>query len=351
MSKNGNRPGEGAAYSVGDCDFNATEPNGQAEKTQASSSIGNCQDCGTHTALMPLHGPRGGPLRCPLCIGKWNAEHGRKRRLGRIVVRAMIAFMDAGGTKADLVSLQMSAVGINLAVFFGRPVDPLGYLEGSAQIGGEEIELTSELLADAIKLAHPDCHPPEREDLARRTTQGLLALQPFTFPKPKPKPSLGEIFRRNGSSTSAAKIETAVTKGPTYPCADCKSTIPKYYCTACRSEWEKRLAQEEEQSRANQRKWYARRKARRWKSKPCAECGAAFTVSGGSGKYKRADARFCSDACRQRAHRKAVTAKTKSSGEHLISRDKAAAAAPPDPAAAADADLPAEAEAEGRAAQ
>ena len=67
--------------------------------------------------------------------------------------------------------------------------------------------------------------------------------------------------------------------------------------------------------------WYAKRKARHWKSKACTECGATFTVSGGPGKGKRADARFCSDRCRQRAHRKAVTDKTKVRVEPLISRD------------------------------
>src|SRR5262245_40713402 len=49
-------------------------------------SVSRCEDCGEYTVLLPLHGGKGGPLRCPLCIGKWNAEHGRKRRLGRIVI-------------------------------------------------------------------------------------------------------------------------------------------------------------------------------------------------------------------------------------------------------------------------
>ena len=287
-------------------------------------STGPCPGCDEFTVLLPLHGPKGGPLCCPLCVGKWNAEHGRKRRLGRIVIRAMAAFLDAGGNKGDLTKLQISALGINLAELFGNPVDPLGYFEGSAQLGDEEIELTSELLADAIRLAHPDHHPPERAELAKRTTARLLALQPFVFPAPKPKPSLGEILRRNGggtaSSTSAAETERAVTKSPAYPCADCRSTIPKYYCTACRSEWEKRWVEKEERARAKRREWYAKRKARRWKSKACTECGATFTVSGGPGKGKRADARFCSDRCRQRAHRKTVTDKTKVVAP-LISRD------------------------------
>jgi hypothetical protein len=39
-----------------------------------------CEGCGEHSFLLPLHGGKGGPLRCPLCVGAWNAEHGRKRR-------------------------------------------------------------------------------------------------------------------------------------------------------------------------------------------------------------------------------------------------------------------------------
>ena len=71
------------------------------------------------------------------------------------------------------------------------------------------------------------------------------------------------------------------------------------------------LAEKDDRARAKQRQQYARRKARRWRSKAGAACGANFTVSGGSGKHKRADARFCSNACRQKAHRKAVMAKSK----------------------------------------
>ena len=54
-----------------------------------------CEGCGQHSFLLPLHGGKGGPLRCPLCVGKWNAEHGRKRRTGRIVIRAIKAFLGA----------------------------------------------------------------------------------------------------------------------------------------------------------------------------------------------------------------------------------------------------------------
>jgi len=263
----------------------------------------HCPGCGEHSLLMPLHGAKGGPLRCPLCIGKWKAEHGRKRRLGRIVIRAIAAFMDAGGTKADLCKLQLSATGINLAGIFdfdsSVELDPLGYLADSANVTkGEIIELTSELLADAIKLAHPDYHPPERQELAHRTTQGLLALQPFVFPAPKPKPSLRE--RHGSSMATPASTERPVTKGPSYPCADCKSAIPLDYCDACRAERKKRQREEQARENAKQRKWYAQRKARLWKTKACVACGAEIRISGGTGKHKRADARFCSNACRQR---------------------------------------------------
>jgi hypothetical protein len=290
----------------------------------ARSTTGICQGCSTSTFLMPLHGEKGGPLRCPLCVGKWNAEHGRKRRLGRIVIRAIAAFMDAGGSKADLCKLQLSATGISLD-FFGQSLDPLGYLADSASTNkGEIIELTSELLADAIKLAHPDCHPPERQDLAHRTTQGLLALQPFVFPAPKPKPSLWE---RYGSSTTA-DTEMPVKKAPDYPCADCKSATPYFYCNACRAEWEKRQRQEQERENAKQRKRYAARRARRWRSKACESCGATFNAR----KHKRKDARFCSDSCRQRAHRKTVTDKSTSPRGHLKNRDSGVSPRlPPDP--------------------
>jgi len=40
---------------------------------------------------MALHGKNGGPMCCLLRSGKWHAEHGRRRHLGRIVIRAMMA--------------------------------------------------------------------------------------------------------------------------------------------------------------------------------------------------------------------------------------------------------------------
>jgi hypothetical protein len=278
---------------------------------------------------MPLHGERGGPMRCSLCIGQWHGEHGKRRRHGRIVIRAIAAYLRNGGSSKDIDKLQQSAVvgdflgGTVLGLGHESLADPLGYLTGSAvrSFSDEIIELTSELLADAIKLAHPDYHPPERQDLARRTTQGLLALQPFVFPAPKPKPA-----PQPGPSFEAAPRprETAVAESkPAYPCADCRDTVPYFYCNACRAEWDKRLAAERERERIKQRKCYRQRQERRWISKECAACGASFRISGGAAKVKRKDARFCSPKCRQRAHR-SVTAKSRSPDGSLISRNAAA---------------------------
>lgn len=51
-------------------------------------SSGRCSQCELTGLLIPLHGDAGGPLLCPICVGKWQAEHGKKRRAGRVVIRA-----------------------------------------------------------------------------------------------------------------------------------------------------------------------------------------------------------------------------------------------------------------------
>jgi hypothetical protein len=178
--------------------------------------------------------------------------------------------------------------------------DPLGYM-ANISASGETIELTSELLADVIKLAHPDHHPPERQELANRITGQLFALKPFVFPAQKPEPV--KVPECNGS-----KVSLSETSRPTYPCSDCADTFPLNYCDACKAEWEKRQHEKHERECAEQRKWYRVRKERRERRRPpttCAACGVQF-------KGKRKDARFCSDKCRQKAHRKAVTEKNNS---------------------------------------
>jgi len=60
-------------------------------------STGYCAKCREHSAyLVPLHGEKGGTMCCLTCVGAWHAEHGRKRNRGRVAIRAMKGFLDAG---------------------------------------------------------------------------------------------------------------------------------------------------------------------------------------------------------------------------------------------------------------
>lgn len=104
------------------------------------SGHGCCAICSKHDYLMPLHGDKGGPGCCLLCMGEWHAEQGRRRRLGRIAIRAMNAYIEGGGKFDDFDKLKLS---VSEGLGFG--LDPLGYLADTARTSGETIELTSEL--------------------------------------------------------------------------------------------------------------------------------------------------------------------------------------------------------------
>ncbi|MGO8918258.1 MAG: hypothetical protein ACLQJR_20355 [Stellaceae bacterium] len=244
--------------------------------------------------------------------------------MGRVVIRAIKAYLDGGGDWLDLHKLEQSArfgdETFGVLDGIGAVLDPLGYLADTAATAGETILLTSELLADILRLVHPDVHPPERLDLANRVTQQLLALQPFVFPAVPPKPFEPRRPPRDASSEDDEDPFSKLFHGrPRYPCAECASTVPMFYCTACCAEWEKRRREEHERQRANQRKWNAWRKGRRANSRqpsPCAACGKEV-------RGKRKDARFCSPACRQRAHRKAVTDNDLRTEKLTTSRDTA----------------------------
>jgi hypothetical protein len=274
-----------------------------------------CPECGEFSFLIPLHGPKGGPLRCPLCVGKWNAEHGRRSRLGRVVIRAIKAYLDDGGTLKELDELRDAASFAGSRLGF----DPTGGL-AAGLADHEAVDMTSELLADAIRLAHPDFHPPERRDLAHRTTQGLLALQPFVFaaPKPKPMPKIKPDAAQPTSDTKPSESFKDVLESiNTYPCQDCRRANPFDYCDGCRAEWKKRQDKEREQKAEKQRKQYVARKAARLDRRAptvCASCSGEF-------KGKREGARFCSDACRQKAHRNPVTVNNSDHRAPLNNRD------------------------------
>jgi hypothetical protein len=275
----------------------------QQDGAARAMTEGTCDGCQRRALFAPLHGPeKGGPLRCYVCAGAWHAEHGRRRKMGRVIILAIKAFVAGGGSWDDVDKLKTTAHLGDFGKSFGMTIDPLGYMAETVNTANETVLLTSELLAAALRLVHPDAHPPERRELATRVTQQLLALQPFVFPAVETPPV--EPYRPSARDGSL-KVATERLKEPLrerYPCPDCASTVPLDYCTACRAEFEKRRREERERDATKQRKWYAARKARqsRWK-RPTLYAACGQPVQG-----KRKDARFCSAACRQRAHRIAL---------------------------------------------
>jgi len=270
-----------------------------------SGSHGHCASCGKHDFLRPLHGDKGGPPYCLTCLGKWHAEHGKRRKWGRIVVRAMQAYFDAGGKYDDIDKLKLATGGF----------DPLGY--GTDLIAGEEAEadLTAELLNDALSLTHPDKHPPERRELATRVTAGLVALKPFAFPAPKPVKQL-KPSRKKKTAPTLESDDIKLT-APSYPCADCADAVPVDYCDACRAEYERRAQEDFDKRTAKQRETYAKRRQELIAARPASICACGRKI-----ESKRADARYCSARCRQEAHRKPVTDKSSTNTVHSFSRDR-----------------------------
>jgi predicted nucleic acid-binding Zn ribbon protein len=265
-----------------------------------------CTMCGKQDYCGPLHGDKGGPICCLKCLGKWHGEHGRRRKWGRIVVRAIAAYLDVGGKFDDLDKLKIAAGGLGF--------DPLGYGTENL-IDGDAPELTSELLTRAISLTHPDKHPSERRELAASVTGELIAFQPFVFParkKEQPAPDKSYKPPKRKTTETVPKLEHQ------YPCVDCADAVPADYCDACRAEYDKREQEDFERRTAKQRAQYAQRRQEVLAVKPpavCAVCGKGF-------KSKRADSRYCSDRCRQKAHRKSVTDKSSRRSRTSFSRDK-----------------------------
>ena len=262
-------------------------------------SHGHCATCGKHDYIGPLHGERGGPRCCLLCIGKWDAEHTPRRRARRIAIRALKAYQAAGGS------------------LYGKDFDKLKLavsFESDATTDDFK-DLTTELLTAALALTHPDRHPPERRAEALRVTQELAALKPFVFPAPEPEPEP----TRQPSDDALNLDKLNLNKLFDYPCEDCRGTVPLYYCDPCRAEHDKRERQEFEQRTAKQRAEYARRRkeALAWREPTiCPICQKEFT-------RKRADARYCSARCRQQAHRKApVTDKHQRGAETSTIRNR-----------------------------
>jgi hypothetical protein len=253
-----------------------------------SFSHGTCATCGNYDYVGPLHGERGGPCCCLICIGKWNAEHMPRLRAQRQVIKALKVYAHAGGSLYGEKFDQLKRA----ASIFGRGT------------GSDDFkDLTTELLTAAIALTHPDRHPIERRAEALRVTQELTALKPFVFPAPEPEPPPKP---RDVCSKRSMEILNKPSPPP-YPCDDCRETTSSFYCDVCKAQWEKerqtereRAEQKRKAKNARQRERYLRHKqCKRYYDPPtnCASCGNAF-------KPKRSDMQYCSAACRQRAYLK-----------------------------------------------
>jgi hypothetical protein len=236
-------------------------------------SVGQCTRCGNNQKLVgPLHCAEGGPLTCIPCGTEFHKKIGDRQKKQK---RFLAAFE------------------------FGAPQH------------AQADELSLELLEDAIRLTHPDRHPPERAEQAARVTAELLALKPFVNPKAPEPCDTSETSGHDLNSTAVTSpdlrdaSETSPIDGKVkkpYPCETCNFTIPADYCDACRTRYEADYAARRERDRAKWRQANARRsELRAWRKslqKPskCIVCAAEFKA--------RKDKQYCSHACRQKAYRR-----------------------------------------------
>ncbi len=226
-----------------------------------------CVNCGTDQLVTRLHRERGGPMVCPKCNDRILLEISRERKAQEAIFSA-----------------------------FGQ--DSLEVL--GSNNGHPESQLSLELLDDILSLVHPDKHPPERASLAHRVTVELLAhratVEVLALGQPvKSRPASANLPVTGMHRRTAKTSDNTLRKASQFsPCDDCRVMAPRYYCDDCRQRWarERQAKREKENAAARQRR---ARKRLLWRA-TCAHCETAFIP-------KRRDARYCSAACRQKAHR------------------------------------------------
>jgi hypothetical protein len=211
-----------------------------------------CVNCGCRTLVFRLRGEKGGPIVCPKCAGIIDEIYGPRHR--RVI--------DLPG---DYV-----------------PGGPAKTRPG---------ELTLEVINAAVKLAHPDRHGPERLELATCVTAALTALRPYARSTPKPPEPPAIVPDKWPSPRETAKKSLHLG----FPCRNCIELASLYYRDSCRHEWDKRWQQERDAENGKRQQRRARKRARQ-PAKTCV-CGRNF-------HGKRMDGKYCSNACRQRAHRR-----------------------------------------------
>lgn len=234
-----------------------------------------CQECGQNLPVMPLHGEKGGRMLCSFCAGAWHAKQREQNKKFEQFQRG------------------------------------LGW--GKKHSGPDELSL--EMLEEAITLTHPDRHPPERAEQAHRVTAELLALKPYVLPATAPTPTTAHMPSnglnpcRHGTDAKPSPLsnefnasafvprqhERETVTQPSYPCEECQQLVPYDYCDPCRATYVKIRRKEREREAAYRRNLRARKRAMR-PNISCASCGDKF-------KAARKDTKYCSAACRQRAHR------------------------------------------------
>lgn len=209
-----------------------------------------CALCARPRLLVALHGDAGGPDVCPDCSSELLSSARRAEREQRDFLSSLGGGLFGGG---------------------GSP--------GPA-------ELDAELLTDVLSLTHPDRHPEERAKVATRVTAALTAMRPHAKrrPEPQPRDESAPVGHGGGGEPVTA-----------YPCATCRHLRRvNLYCDPCRERWEADLEAVRERDRAYRRELRARRREARLAACEC--CAQYF-------KPARADARYCGNACRQRAYR------------------------------------------------
>jgi hypothetical protein len=218
------------------------------------SDLPTCLRCGVTSAttlVFRLHGEKGGPLVCPKCVERIERDYSTRKRA------------------------------MDLAAFDEWGMGPPG-IAARARPG----ELTRELIDNALQLTHPDRHAPEQQALATMVTAALAALRPYVRSVPKSEPVATDT--RQYQPTAAGKPLI------TFPCRDCFTLDPLYYCDECRQRWEAVQRQKLDAENAKRRERRARK--RRHQRQTCVVCREPFYG-------KRRDAKTCSSRCRVRLHR------------------------------------------------
>jgi len=130
---------------------------------------------------------------------------------------------------------------------------------------------------------------------------------------------MGEVKMRDQQENASETVtdswrfpEGTARKPLRYPCDECFGKVPLDYCVPCRAEFDKRHQKERDRESARRRELRAQRKAAQWAR--CASCGAKFNG-------KRTDAKFCSEACRQKNYRAVVANAAKRDDGEARARD------------------------------